>query len=207
MSLLDSITSLVKDPPPAHVFELSEAGIAFSVRGHATFERLPEGALVPSPIEDNLKRPEAISSLLLGVATSNAGKKRTPAALILPDYAARVTVLDFDSFPSVAVEQLSLVRFRVKKTVPFDIDSAAVTYYVQSGLNKKNKIEVVAVTISLEILARYEALFRTVWDSKPRRGITTSGLAALALWKGSDTAVLAKIAGRVLSVMVLAGGI
>ena len=51
--------------------------------------------------------------------------------MILPDYAARVSVLDFDSFPSTPEEQLSLVRFRVKKTIPFDIDSAAVSYYVQ----------------------------------------------------------------------------
>ena len=61
----------------------------------------------------------------------NGAKKRRPAAVILPDYAARVSVLDFDSFPSSPEEQLSLVRFRVKKTIPFDIDSAAVSYWVQ----------------------------------------------------------------------------
>src|SRR5450432_3336499 len=106
MSLLDSITSLVKDPPPSHIFELSEAGLAYAVRGQTEFERFPEGVLVPSPVEDNLKRPEAISALLARIAPPSGGKKRTPAALILPDYAARVTVLDFDSFPSAPEEQL-----------------------------------------------------------------------------------------------------
>jgi type IV pilus assembly protein PilM len=204
LSFLDSITRLVKDPPPAHVFELSEAGVAYSVRGHASFERLPEGALVPSPVEDNLKRPEAISSLLLGVATPGGGKKRTPATLILPDFAARVTVLDFDSFPSAAEEQKSLVRFRVKKTIPFDIDSAAVSFYVQPEPNKKKKIEVVAVTIALEILAKYEALFRNAGFQAGE--ITTAGLASLNLWKAAETSVLAKLAGKILSVMVVSGG-
>ena len=57
--------------------------------------------------------------------------------MILPDYAARVTVLDFDAFPSVAEEQASLVRFRVKKTIPFDIDSAAVSYFPQTVAGQK----------------------------------------------------------------------
>jgi type IV pilus assembly protein PilM len=204
MSLLDSITSLVKDPPPAHVFELSEAGLAYSVRGQTEFERFPEGVLVPSPVEDNLKHPEAISTLLARIAPPNGGKKRTPAALILPDYAARVTVLDFDSFPSAPEEQLALVKFRVKKTVPFDIDSAAVSYWIQPGVGKKGKVEVVSVTVALEILARYEALFRNAGFQAGE--VTTSGIAALNLCRDAEMAVVAKLAGKVLSVMVVALG-
>lgn len=204
MSLLDSIKGLVKDPPPSHIFELSEAGIAYAYRGEAEFERFSEGVLVPSPAEDNLKKPEAIGALLQRIAPSNGGKKRTPAALILPDYAARVTVLDFDSFPSSAEEQLSLVKFRVKKTVPFDIESAAVSYFVQPGSGSKGKVEVVVVTIALEILARYEALFRNAGFQAGE--VTTSGIAALNLCRDGEMAVLAKLAGKVLSVMVLAGG-
>ena len=62
--------------------------------------------------------------------------------MILPDYAARVTVLDFDSFPTIAEEQASpRARFRVKKTIPFDIDSAAVSYFPQTVAGQK-KVEV-----------------------------------------------------------------
>ena len=97
--------------------------------------------------------------MLARIAPSNGGKKRTPAALILPDYAARVTVLDFDSFPSAPEEQLGLVKFRVKKTVPFDIESAAVSYWIQPGTGSKGKIEVVAVTVALEILPSMKRCF------------------------------------------------
>jgi type IV pilus assembly protein PilM len=204
MSFLESITSLVKDPPPAHIFELSESGLAYAVRGQTEFERFPEGVLVPSPVEDNLKRPEAISAVLARIAPPNGGKRRTPAALILPDYAARVTVLDFDSFPSVPEEQLGLVKFRVKKTVPFDIESAAVSYWVQPGTGAKGKLEVVAVTVALEILAKYEALFRNAGFQAGE--VTTSGIAALSLCRDGEMAVVAKLAGRVLSVMVLLAG-
>jgi hypothetical protein len=33
MPLLDSIKNLVRDPPPAYLFELSEAGIAYAHHG------------------------------------------------------------------------------------------------------------------------------------------------------------------------------
>lgn len=207
MSLWNHITQLVKDPPPDYVFELSEAGLAFARDGQSGFEPFEPGTLVVSPVEDNVRRPDAIASAIERVAPPNGSKKRRRAAVILPDYAARVTVLDFDSFPSAPGEQLALVRFRVKKTVPFDIESASVSYHVQATDPKTNdkKVEVIAVTMALEIIARYEALFRGA-GFQPG-DVTTSGLAALNLCPESPqegVTVVAKLAGHVLSVMVIA---
>ncbi len=41
----------------------------------------------------------------------NARANAAAPPLILPDYAARVSVLDFDAFPTSPEEQLSLIRF------------------------------------------------------------------------------------------------
>src|SRR5437879_3651425 len=134
MLLWNHITSLVKDPPPNHLFEISEAGIAFAQGGHTGFQPFEPGTLVVSPVEDNIRQPEVIAKLIAGIAPQNgSSKKRRPAAVILPDSAARVSVLDFDSFPPAPEEQLPLIKFRVKKTIPFDIDSAAVSYSIQPG--------------------------------------------------------------------------
>lgn len=201
MSFLNQITRLVKDPPPSHLFELSEAGLAFSHGGQSGFQPFEPGTLVASPVEDNILRPDVISNTIERVAPVNGSKKRRPAAVILPDYAARVTVLDFDSFPSDAEEQLSLVRFRVKKTIPFDIESAAVSYFVQPASGGK-KIDVLAVTVALEVVARYEALFRATGFHPGV--VTTSALAALNLYRGEGVAVVAKLSGHVITVAVLA---
>src|SRR5579862_8426307 len=205
MGFLNRITSLVKDPPPRHLFELSEAGIAFAHSGGTGFQPFEPGTLVASPVEDNILRGDAIASLVQKLAPVNGSKKRRPAAVILPDYAARVTVLDFDSFPSAPEEQISLVRFRVKKTVTFDIDSAAVSYFVQPASTTKSgkKVEVLAVTVALEVIARYEALFRAAGFHPGV--VTTSTIAALNLYHGDGVAVLAKLSGRVLTVAVLSG--
>ncbi len=208
MSLLESITRLVKDPPPAHIFELSEAGVAHASGADTGFQPLPAGALEVSPVEDNLRQVELILPVLGQISEPKAGStrnsKRRTAAVLLPDACARVSVLDFDAFPTVPAEQLSLVRFRVKKTIPFDIESAAVGYYVQPGGDKKAKTDVVAVTIAHEVLARYEALFRNAGFHAG--DVMVSGLAVLNLYKGQEAAMLAKLAGKTLTVMVVAAG-
>src|SRR6516165_6693069 len=182
-----SFLSFLKDPPPAHVFELSEAGIAHAQDSAPAFKRFSNPALKASPSEDNFIRLDAAAETIAQLAPPVAGKKRRQAAVLLPDAAARVTVLDFDSFPDSAEEQLSLVKFRVKKTIPFDIDSAAVNYFRQPGANRKGKIEVVAVTVALEVLARYEALFRNAGFHPG--DITISALAALNLYQDAAPAV------------------
>src|SRR5262245_40909647 len=117
-----------QDPPPQHVFEMSEAGIAYARGAQAGFEPFPLGTLKASPAEDNLLKLETAAALIHAVAPGNGNKKRRPAAILLPDASARISVLDFDSFPDTPEEQLSLIRFRVKKTIPFDIDSASVSF-------------------------------------------------------------------------------
>jgi type IV pilus assembly protein PilM len=202
MSFLSQITRLVKDPPPSHLFELSEAGIAFSQAGQAGFLPFEPGTLVASPVEDNVLRPDAVASMIARFAPPHGAKKRRPAAVILPDYAARVTVLDFDSFPSSPEEQLSLIRFRVKKTIPFDIEAAAVSYFVQPASANK-RIEVLAVTVAMEVMARYEALFRGAGFHPGV--VTTSTIAALNLYRGDGVAIVAKLSGNVVTVAVIAG--
>ena len=205
MALWKQITHLVKDPPPDHIFELSEAGIAWARQGETGFQAFGPGVLAVSPLADNLLQPAAVTAALARIAPLN-GAKRRPAAVILPDYAARVSLLDFDSFPSSPEEQLPLVRFRVKKTIPFDIDSAAVSYWAQPASTKTGakKIDVVAVTVSHEILARYEAIFRAA-NLYPGE-VTTSGLAALNLYHAAGVVVIAKLTGNVLTVMAVEDG-
>jgi type IV pilus assembly protein PilM len=132
----------------------------------------------------------------------NGARKRRDIALILPDYCARVAVLDFDNFPADAKEQLSLVRFRMKKSVPFDVESAAVGYWAQTA---GGKVDVVAAVAPVEIIARYEAPFRAAGMNPGF--VTTSSLAMLHLVEGRQVTVIAKLSGNVLTLMVLNGGV
>jgi type IV pilus assembly protein PilM len=207
MSLLNSISTLWRDPPPALAFELSEAGVAMAWTGKSPdfdFRPLEPGVISVSPLRDNIVEPEKLASAVRSMIPQNGGRKRRDAALILPDSCVRVAVLDFDTFPSDAKEQLPLVRFRMKKSVPYDVESAVLSYHAQPGGNGK-KVDVVVAVAPIEIIARYEAPFRSA-AIEPGL-VTTSALASLELVKETGTVVIAKLSGRMLTILVLSSGV
>jgi type IV pilus assembly protein PilM len=84
--------------------------------------------------------------------------KERQTTLVLPDSAVRVLLLDFEQLPPKPAEALAVVRFRLKKLLPFDADDAAVSYQVMSSA--KNSIKVLAVAVPKEVLAEYEGMVR-----------------------------------------------
>jgi len=112
--------------------------------------------------------------------------------LIVPDAAVRVLLLDFDALPGKPAEALPVVRFRLKKLLPFDADDAAVSYQVMS--TSKNVVRVVAVAMPREVLVEYESVVREA-GFEPG-AILPSTLAALAGLTESEAPVLVVNAGR-----------
>lgn len=200
---LRKYVTLLQDPPPEFVFEVSESGIAWARPADGappSFLALEPGVLTVSPLSDNVAKPDALADAIRSITGGVSSRKRRRAALILPDFCARVAVLGFDSFPADAKEQTSLVRFRMKKSVPFDVEAAAVSYHAASS---KGATDVVVVVAALEIVARYEAAFRAA-GLHPGQ-VTTSTIAALELMPATGVSVLARLNGRVLTVMVTSG--
>ncbi len=201
-SIWSACRRLVTDPPPADIFEISGRAIAAAHRNgdgpelkHAD---LAEGVLRVTPLEDNVADQGAFQAAV-NLLSGPVGTRKRPAALVLPDFAARISVLDFQTFPGSAAEQAMLVRFRMKKTVPFDIDAAALSFHAQPA--SAGRVDVVVALIPLEILARYEAPFRAAGFQV---GLVVPSLfAALRLVKPGGISVLVKLCGRVLTVAVI----
>ena len=76
--------------------------------------------------------------------------------LVVPDAAVRVLLLDFDQLPSKMAEALPVVRFRLKKLLPFDADDAVVSYQVMSSA--KDLVRVLAVAMPRDVLEEYEGV-------------------------------------------------
>ena len=200
--LIDKLKLVLQEPPPAMAFEISEAGIAaarISHRAELDFQPLKPGTLSVSPLKENVVDPDEFTMTVRALANTQASRKKKDIALILPDYCTRMAVVDFDSFPSDPKEQISLVRFRIKRSVPFDVDSAALSYWPQHVEGSK-RVDAVVVVAPLEIVARYESPFRAAGMNPGM--VTTSALAALELAPEGGLSVFAKLTGRVLSVVV-----
>jgi type IV pilus assembly protein PilM len=200
------LRKLFRDSPPRFAFEISEGGVAAAATarpGESGFQRLDPDVISVSPVRDNVLRMEVLTAQVQALAPRTE-KKTLRAAVMIPDYSVRVSVLDFDSFPSDPGQQLSLVRFRIKKSLPFDLDSAGVSYFAQPNGQGKG-VDVVVAVAPLEVLARYETPFRAAGFLPGL--VTTSTLAALELVRGNGVYVLAKLSGQVLTLAVVARGI
>ncbi len=202
-----TLSRLLSEPPPELAYEISESGVALVRTANPTqvsFHALAQGVIVPSPLHDNVTSPDALLAGVRAVTPPLAGRRRRHAAVLLPDAAARVSVLDFEQLPDKAEERDALVRFRMKKSVPFEIETAALSYWEQAPLDGKRSI--VAAVAPLEIIARYEAPFRT--ENIQPGFVTLSFLAAMELAPVSATnTVFAKLSGRTLTVLVLRQGV
>ncbi len=198
------LKKLLNDPPPRFAFEISESGIAaarLAASPEIGFQPLDPDVISVSPVRDNVQRMEALTDQVRALAPRGE-KKRLPAALILPDHSVRVSVLDFDAFPSDPKQQLPLVTFRLKKSLPFDIDAGTVAYYAQPN---GQRVDVVVAAAPREVLSRYEMPFRAAGFHPGL--VTTSMLCALEMVREKGVAVVAKLSGRALTLAVLDGGV
>lgn len=210
MPLADKIQRWIKEPPPEYLFEVSERGIAHIQPRDASslrVRRFEEKALTASPSQPNITRPDLMQAALPGNGKTNLQQKRVKAALVVPDYAARLSVLDFEELPGDAVQQEALIRFRLRKSVPFPIDEARVSCAVQWNEPQHKKVEVLAAAIARPILEEYENLLAS-------RGfqvgvVVPSSIAALALCPppGPGLTLLAKLSGSVLSILLTQQGL
>lgn len=201
-----SILDLLRDPPPEFVFEVAADGIACSAvrtprtRPPAELQHvsMKPGVLVPSPVKENILDAAAFAEAVRQL-TPPAGRGKRRAALILPGNSVRIAVLDFDAFPEKEAERRPLISFRLRKSVPFDIDEAALSYFPQPG----NKV-IVAVAPA-GIIEHYEAPFRAAgWHPGL---VTVSSLAMLDLLPVTGSIVLAHSSPGVLTLIAISEGI
>jgi type IV pilus assembly protein PilM len=150
---------------------------------------------------DNSSAPSGVGGDAAGrAAVVAAVRKALEAAclrsrevtLIVPDAAVRVLLLEFDELPAKPAEALPVVRFRLKKLLPFDADDAAVSYQVISSA--KGLLHVLAVAMPRELLADYELVVREA-GFEPG-AVLPSTLAALAGLAEGDAPALVINAGR-----------
>ncbi|HEY6308450.1 MAG TPA: hypothetical protein VI488_18555 [Candidatus Angelobacter sp.] len=152
-----------------------------------TSRRLREGAITPGLSAPNVHDGEALRTAISGALEAVTAKSRDVIA-ILPDSAIRVLLLDFETLPAKAAEIEPVIRFRLKKSLPFDVEQAAVSYDVRRD---NGAVRVVTAVSPRSVIEEYEGAFRDVGYSPG--GIVPSSLAALGLVEGQRPTLLLKV--------------
>lgn len=140
---------------------------------------LASGAVLPGLKPGNLADRVAVIAAIRRALESIDARPNSRGAdltIVIPDAAVRVLLLDFDALPPKLTEALPIVRFRLKKLVPFEVDDALVSFQVMSST--RSNVRVLAVAIPRDILGEYETAVREA-GFEPG-AVLPSTLAALA---------------------------
>jgi len=115
--------------------------------------------------------------------------KDEDVAMLLPDPVIRVFVQHFEEFPRSPQEALPMLRWKLKKSVPFGVDETVLSYMRQAP--REGGVDVLTAFARLRIVREYEELAESVGL---RAGvILSSSLAAAALLEEHTTTLLARV--------------
>ncbi|HEY6268096.1 MAG TPA: pilus assembly protein PilM [Candidatus Acidoferrum sp.] len=172
-----------------------------SLDGYAV-ESLPAGALVPSAVEANIVNVAAVKAAVATVCERLRARDED-IAMILPDTVIRVFVQHFEEFPRSAAEAEPMLRWKLKKSVPFEADETLISYMRQAP--RESGIDVVTALARLRIIREYESLAEGIGL---RPGVVmSSSLAAISLLEDEKPTLLARVSGTALTTAIVRHGV
>ena len=161
MSILSSW--LAAAPPDAAV-EIAPEGVSVAVlaarggqavlQAYAT-EPLPAGAVQPSLAAHNITDRATVTAALRN-ACERAGIRPKRVALLIPDQAARVALVRFDTVPSRRDDLDQLLHWQLRKSAPFPIEEGVVTY--SPGATVEGGREFIVELARRDIVREYEGV-------------------------------------------------
>jgi type IV pilus assembly protein PilM len=158
-----------------------------SLEGSAitAFAPLLPGSVVPSLNAPNFPQPARIVAALRQALDAIVERDRK-LTLVIPDASVRVLLLDFESLPDKAAEVLPIIRFRLRKLLPFEVDDAAISYQVMT--RDSNLLRALVAVTPHAVLAEYESVVR---DAGYEPGaVLPSTLCAIAAIPGDTDALV-----------------
>ncbi len=176
---------------PRLACEITSAGVVAGRPGAeeheiiSSFAPLRPGVLVAGLKPPNFTDRAAVAGALRQ-ALDEISLKDTQITIVIPDASVRVLLLDFDLLPTKAAEAIPIIRFRLRKLVPFEVEDAAVSYQVMPG--KPGLVRVIVAVSPAAILAEYESAVREA-GYEPG-AVLPSTLAALAAVSGEEPSLV-----------------
>jgi type IV pilus assembly protein PilM len=161
---------------------------------------LSPGCVVPDLAENNLRERNSVVSALRSALETLGGRSRDIVAVV-PDAAVRVVLLDFETLPGGHEEAEGVVRFRLRKSLPFDVDKAKVSYQAETS---GGGVRVVAAVALKNVVEDYEAAFREAGFSPGV--VLPSMLAALGAAPADRPTLVVKVDAHTTSIAILDHG-
>jgi type IV pilus assembly protein PilM len=128
-------------------------GGGYVVGAHAT-ATLPDGAVMPSLTAANLANRAAVLAAVKSVLNEIGSPRRI--GLIIPDPVAKVSLVKFQQVPARVQDLDQLIQWQVRKTAPFPIEEAQISYV--RGAQSAEGQEFIVTLARRDVVAEYESL-------------------------------------------------
>lgn len=195
----------IKNQRPRLACDLTPDGVvaarlADALQTTTAFAPLFPGAVIPGLKTPNIiDKAAVVAALKRALDAVEARDKRL--TVVVPDAAARVLLLDFDTLPAKLSDALQVVRFRLRKLVPFEVDDAAISYQVIH--QTADEIRALVMVMPHSVLAEYEEAVRLA-GYEPGV-VMPSTLASLAGLVQSEPALLVNLNGNSVTTAITRG--
>ena len=166
-SVLDPVKKMFGSPRPLWACEFTArhvivAGVDSSRKKAVgkIVQPLPAGSIVGSLVEKNIVDVAAVRDLTKD-ALKQAGHRGFEISVVVPDESSRITFVTVESLAGKAEDRDAFIRWKLKKSVPFDVDTAQMAYQVlgpHEGPEGKG-FDVMVALSPRAIVQEYEDLF------------------------------------------------
>ncbi|HEX4076353.1 MAG TPA: hypothetical protein VHX49_13205 [Candidatus Acidoferrales bacterium] len=194
-------------PHPSLVVEIASGHVAAARwgAGHGALEdvvveSLPAGSVMPSTVDNNITQPDALRGALRR-ALDRIPTRGATITLLVPDPVVRVFILPFENLPRRADEALPLLRWRLKKSVPFDVDETVVSWMRQPA--RDGTLELVTAVARQRIVREYEEIVESAGASIGV--LLSSTLSSLPLLEERGATLLVRLSGKTLTSVIVHG--
>lgn len=184
--------SLLTTPPPTvgveiaprrvTVVAIERDGTALAMVGSATIP-LPETVLAPGLNTSNVLDPSALADAIRrGLAA--VGRRTRRIVLAVPDPVGKVSVVRFENVPTKEDDLAQLIRWQVRKTAPFRLEDAQLTYAPAAPTPTGGR-EFLVVVARRDLIEEYERVCQAAGVHAGVVDLASLSLVHLALGAGA----------------------
>ena len=210
---LETTIGIAAGGRPAAALEIAAEGIVAAATPGAgqapvfASETLPPMSVLPGLLESNLGSAANVASIAAAIksAVGQVQPRVRAVTVVVPDSSVRVFVLDFDSLPTKLEEALPVLKFRLRKSVPFDVEHSGISYQVLSEGSSRLETQwkVLAAIMPGTVLAEYESVVRAA-GYEPG-AVLPASLAVLAAIDSQEALLVANLSTRTLTTSIVSG--
>jgi type IV pilus assembly protein PilM len=155
--LLETVSDVFKPQAPSWACELTLSQVI--IAGVNSRRRQIIGKLTSDlPPGKNLEAVRSIIRELL----NHAGFKGSEIAVVVPDETSRIAFVTAEKLSRNIEEQRTFIRWKLKKSMPFDVDAAQVAFRIIGPHRSGVGVDLLVALSQRSVIQEYEALFEAM---------------------------------------------